>query len=138
EIPGLPPETLEGWYALHQLYTLDRRALRALAPERARDVRCTTADSLRAIANEASDGWSIVVPLVGSTADVLFMHLRPTLDDLREVQCRMDRLPAMEYLRPVMYFLSVTELGLYQLAAHGQDDPQREARLRAERESPHT
>jgi chlorite dismutase len=34
----------------------------------------------------------------------------------------------------------VTELGLYQLAARGsaQDDPQHEARLRAERESPHT
>jgi len=47
-------------------------------------------------------------------------------------------LAVMEYLRPAMYFLSVTELGLYQLAAHGQDDPQREARLRAERESPHT
>ena len=138
ETPGLPPETLEGWYSLHQLYTVDRRALRALAPETMRDVRCTTADSLLAIAREASEGWSIVVPLVGSTADVLFMHLRPTLDDLREVQCRMDRVPAMEYLRPVQYFLSVTELGLYQLAAHGQDDPHREARLRAERESPHT
>jgi len=66
------------------------------------------------------------------------MHFRPTLDELQDVQRQVDRLPVMDYLRPAMYFLSVTELGLYQLAAHGQDDPQREARLRAERESPHT
>jgi chlorite dismutase len=138
ETPALPPETLEGWYALHQLYTVDRRAIRSLLPDAMRDLRCTTADDLAAISGEAKEGWSVVVSLVGSTADVMFMHFRPTLDDLTDVQRRVERLPVMEYLRPAMYFLSVTELGLYQLAAHGSDDPQREARLRAERESPHT
>src|SRR5687767_8113629 len=29
--PALPPETLEGWYALHQLFTVDHAALRALS-----------------------------------------------------------------------------------------------------------
>lgn len=135
---GLPPETLEGWYALHQLYTVERRALRSLTPNALRDIRCATADSVGAIMRHDGEGWSAVVPLVGSTADVLFIHFRPTLDALRDVQHRVDGLAVMDYLRPAMYFLSVTELGLYQLAAHGQDDPQREARLRAERESPHT
>ncbi|HEY7233136.1 MAG TPA: hydrogen peroxide-dependent heme synthase [Gemmatimonadaceae bacterium] len=138
ESPGLPPETLEGWYALHQLYSLDRRALRALAPDALHDLRCSTAEGLDAITGHDGEGWSAVVSLVGSTADLLLMHFRPTLDELRDVQHRVDGLAAMEYLRPVMYFLSVTELGLYHIAAHGQDDPQHEARLRAERESPHT
>jgi len=140
EPSALPPETLEGWYALHQLYTLDRRALRSLATNAARDLRCTTAEMLAAITRHDGEGWSAVVSLAGSTADVLFMHFRPTLDDVRDVQRRLDRLAVMDFLRPAMYFLSVTELGLYQLAAHGvaHDDPQHEARLRAERESPHT
>jgi len=137
ETPGLPPETLEGWYALHQLYAIDRRAMRALAPDALRDLRCSSAESLAAMTS-ASDGWSALVSLVGSTANLLVMHFRPTLDELQSVQRRVEQLPVIDYLRPVMYFLSVTELGLYQLAAHGQDDPQREARLRAERESPHT
>ena len=137
-LAALPPETLEGWYALHQLYTVERRTLRSLALDALRDLRCETAESLGAIVGHEGEGWSSVVSLVGSTADVLFMHFRPTLDELRDVQHCVDRLGVMEYLRPAMYFLSVTELGLYQLAAHGQDDPQREARLRAERESPHT
>ncbi|HEY2854302.1 MAG TPA: hydrogen peroxide-dependent heme synthase [Gemmatimonadaceae bacterium] len=138
ESAALPPETLEGWYALHQLYTVDRKALRALSNEAMRDLRCGTANEITAVLGEAQDGWSALVSLVGSTADVLFMHFRPTLDELRDVQHRIERLPVMDYLRPAMFFLSVTELGLYQLAAHGQEDPQREARLRAERESPHT
>jgi chlorite dismutase len=138
ETPALPPETLEGWYALHQLYTVDRTALRALAPEALRDLRCDTADSLAAITRHDGDGWSALVSLVGSSANLLVMHFRPTLDALRSVQCQIEQLPVMDFLRPALHFLSVTELGLYQLAAHGQDDPQREARLRAERESPHT
>ena len=137
EPAALPPETLEGWYALHQLYRVDRKALRALSAEAKHDLRCAASKKLADL-GEAENGWSAVVSLVGSTADVLFMHFRPTLDELQDVQRRVDRLPIMDYLQPAMYFLSVTELGLYQLAAHGQDDPQREARLRAERESPHT
>ena len=109
---ALPPETLEGWYALHQLYTVDRRMMRSLAPNALRDLRCETAENLGSITRHDGDGWSAVVSLVGSTADVLFVHFRPTLDDLRDVQHRVDRLGVMEYLRPAMYFLSVTELGL--------------------------
>src|SRR5437762_11619755 len=104
EPSALPPETLEGWYALHQLYTVDRRALRSLAPNTARDLRCTTADTLRAITHDEGEGWSAVVSLTGSTADVLFMHFRPTLDEVRDVQRRLDRLPVMDFLRPAMYF----------------------------------
>jgi chlorite dismutase len=138
EAPGLPPETLEGWYALHQLFTIDRTALRSLDRERLRDLRCESGESLAALAQPSAEGWSAVVSLVGSTADVMLMHFRPTMEELGEVQQAVSRMPLMQFLRPAMYFLSVTELGLYQLAAHGQDDPQKEARLKAERESAHT
>lgn len=138
EAPGLPPETLEGWYALHQLFTVDRNALRSLDAGELRDVRCASAESLATLAGPEGEGWSAIVSLVGSTADVMLMHFRSTMDELGEAQRATARVPAMRFLRPAMYFLSVAELGLYRLAAHGQDDPQKEARLRAERESEHT
>ena len=138
EAPGLPPETLEGWSALHQLFTLDRNALRSLAPEALRDVRCESAESLAALTRPEGEGWSAVVSLVGSTADLMLMHFRPTLEDLGAAQRTVARMPVMQFLTPATYFLSITELGLYQLAAHGQDDPQKEARIKAERESAHT
>lgn len=137
EAPGLPPETLEGWYALHQLFTLDRSALRALGPDARRDLKCATGESLAAVTRPHGDGWSAVASLIGSTADVMFVHFRPTLDELGDVQREVAKLPLMEHLRPAMYFLSVAELGLYQLAAHGRDDPQKDARIKAERESAH-
>jgi chlorite dismutase len=136
EPTALPPETLEGWYALHQLYAVDRRALRALEPEALRDLRCDAADGLTRVL-AAEFGWSTLVSLVGSTANLLVIHFRQSLEELRDVQCRLEQLPVMDYLQPAMYFLSVAELGLYQLAAHGADDPKREERIRAERESAH-
>ena len=132
------PETLEGWYSLHQLYSIDRRALALLSAEQLHDARCTTSKTLRDLAAPEGDGWSAVAALVGSTADVLFVHFRPTLDGLGEVQRRLAQMPLMDVLHPVSFFLSVTEVGLYQLAAHAPDDPKRDERLRAERESPHT
>ena len=125
DAPGLPPETLEGWYALHQLFTIDRNALRALKPEALRDMRCESGESLAALLHPQGEGWSAVVSLIGSTADVLLMHFRSTLDELGDAQRAVAKLPMMQALRPAMHFLSVTELGLYRLAAHGQDDPQK-------------
>jgi hydrogen peroxide-dependent heme synthase len=138
ESPGQPPETLEGWFALHQLYSVDRRVLHAMSPMHVDDARCEAAETLRSLAAPDGDGWSAVASLVGSTADLLLMHFRPTLDALGEVQQRVVRMPIMDVLRPEWFFLSVTEVGLYHLAAHAPDDPKREDRLAAERNSPHT
>jgi chlorite dismutase len=132
-----PPVTLEGWFALHQLFAIERRTLRAEPPAALRAACCAAADALDAAALPPDGGWSAVVRLVGSLADVLFIHLRPTLDALAEVQERLAALPLHDHLRPTGAFLGVTELGLYHLASHDADDPLRDERLRAERESPH-
>jgi hypothetical protein len=60
-----PPLTLEGWYAHHQLLTVDRERLRRLpAAERAR-----AADALAAVLEElrapAEGGWTAPALLVG-------------------------------------------------------------------------
>ena len=111
-----PPATVEGWYALHQLFSVDRAALRALEPaerDRRLDAACAALERLASPA----DGWSAVVPLVGSRADVMLAHFRPALDDLRAVRETVERLPLFEALRAEYVFLSVTELGLYHVTA---------------------
>lgn len=132
-----PPVTLEGWYALHQLFAVERHALRARPRTAGRAVAGAAAGALDAALAPADEGWSVVVRLVGSLADVLFIHLRPTLDALGEVQERLDALPLRDFLRPTFAFVSVTELGLYHLDGHAADDPRHEERVRAERDSPH-
>ena len=109
ETPVQPPETLEGWYALHQVYTHD-----AGSHVSGGDARN---ESTQPPAPSDGRGWSAYARLIGSKADVLAVHLRPTLDEIgdvgRQARCwaRANRL-TLEYS-----FLSVTEAGLYHLTA---------------------
>lgn len=131
------PESLEGWYALHQLVTVDRARLHALRPDALLEARAAASQALGELAAPEVGGWSAVVPLVGSRADVMFMHFRPTLEALGAAQQRIGGLALSDVLRPAYSFLSITEVGLYHLAAHGPDDPRKQERIEAERASAH-
>src|SRR5690606_35367700 len=72
-IPVLPPETVEGWFALHQLFTVDRAALRAQDPAGRRAILDEARATLDALQAPPEGGWSRVVPLVGSSADVMLV-----------------------------------------------------------------
>jgi chlorite dismutase len=100
-----PPETLEGWYALHQIFSIDRHA----APVRG-------SRNFGGLAKPA-EGWSAVARLIGSKSSIMAMHFRPTLDALGDAQRELDRQPIMSGLRLEYSFLSVTEAGLYHLTA---------------------
>jgi hydrogen peroxide-dependent heme synthase len=114
---ALAPETLEGWYLLHQAYTVDRAALRHV-PAADRQAMSAEFEAVMAdLAGDAEHGWSAVVPLVGSKADVLFMHFRPTLDGVGAAQARLAQARLSDFLVPVEFFLSVTEAGLYYVTA---------------------
>jgi len=146
-----PPETTEGWYAFHQILTVDRAALRALPRDARARLRDEAEAALNALAKPSEGGWSAVVPLIGSSADVMLVHFRPTLDDIGAVQQALARVELFDHLRPVYSFLSVTEAGLYhasaQLAAEAEkrggavgDATYRaamDARVAAERASAH-
>ncbi len=103
-----PPETLEGWYALHQIYRINR--------ERNTPAGTAESDVFKQTAG-AADGWSEAVALIGSTSDVMFVHFRPTLDAIGDVQRELARQPWMRRLEPTYSFLSVTEAGLYHMTA---------------------
>ena len=148
---AIPPETTEGWFAFHQILAFDRAALRALGDDARVRIRDEAERALSAVAKPEAGGWSAVVPLVGSRADVMLVHFRPTLDAIGVAQQTLARAALFDYLRPVYTFLSVTEAGLYhasaqlagEAAARGGavgDAAYREAmdaRVTAERESAH-
>src|SRR5215212_10522196 len=112
-----PPETTEGWYAFHQILAFDRAVLRALSPDERTRLCLDAETALDAAATPAKGGWSAVVPLIGSRADVMLVHFRPTLDGIGDVQRSLARVELLDYLRPVYTFLSVTEAGLYHASA---------------------
>ncbi|MGH7664617.1 MAG: chlorite dismutase family protein [Gemmatimonadaceae bacterium] len=121
--PAHPPETVEGWYALHQMFQIDRVALGALSggggwgsgglvAAKERGVA-----TLRALCAPEGEGWSAIAPLANSTADVMLVHFRATLDEITAARHRLVGDSLLRVLRPVYSFLSVTEAGLYHVTA---------------------
>ena len=113
-----PPETLEGWYALHQIFSIDRNDQSSGADRPhitdATPVGTTPSDPLNP---RPENGWSACVRLIGSRADLMVIHFRPTLDAISEVQTAFNRFPVTRNFRLVYSFLSVSEAGLYHLTA---------------------
>src|SRR5437016_11363024 len=109
-----PPETLEGWYALHQVFTVGRDA-----PTSALENHTSPMNhgGQHRTTEQRDGGWSAYVRLIGSTADLMVIHFRPTLDDIGAAQRSFACLPIAAQLRLRYSFLSVTEAGLYHLTA---------------------
>lgn len=112
-----PAPTLEGWYVHHQLFSIDRAALRSWnAAERA-EAAASAAGAIARLENPDEGGWSVAAELTGSDADVMLVHFRPDLDSLRAAQTAVLRERIADVLRPASTFLSVCEAGMYATAA---------------------
>jgi chlorite dismutase len=152
--PILSPETLEGWWALHQIFAVDQSPSDEWRQHHGPVVMNPVghlADTLADLAVSPDAGWSVAVQLIGSGADIMLVHFRQTLDDIGAVQRWLAEVPAMSSLRLRSSFLSVAEAGMYHLtaklaretAARGGtagDDTYREElakRLVTERSNPH-
>jgi peroxiredoxin len=153
-----PPETLEGWFALHQIFRfrnprvdagrlakLVRGASLALQPAK------KTAAKANGVGTAAAPGWSCFVRLIGSSSDLMVIHFRDSLDAIGVAQEELARTQLAGKLEPTYTFLSVTEAGLYHITAElaratqsrggkfGDEEYVRalDERTRAERESAH-
>ena len=100
------PETVEGWFALHQIFRGKERA------------RNPSADFPWGVSTYRRDsypnGWSGVVQLIGSREDLMVIHFYPTLEAIAEHQYV---LPNITHVELMSSFLSVTEAGLYHISA---------------------
>ena len=112
-----PPETLEGWYVLHEVFRLDRAMLRESAEDELPEILESAREALAELTSNDEGGWTAVVPLIGSVADVMLIHFRPTIDAIGAAQQRLRRERLADFLEPDYSFLSVTEAGLYHVTA---------------------
>lgn len=113
----IPPQTLEGWYVLHQLVRLSWSGLRRCSTEERRGLAAEIDDLLSEWADLGDDGWSGSFRMVGGGVDAMMVHFRPTLDELGRVERRLDGTGLSAYLRLDYVYTSVVELGLYRLTA---------------------
>jgi hydrogen peroxide-dependent heme synthase len=112
---ALPPATLEGWYALHQMFAVDWASLGA---QSAAEREALLSEAAAFFQAEAGDGgWSAAFRVVGGGADLLFVHFRDSLDEISRAELALRRSRLAAHLRLEYDFLSVTEAGLYHLTA---------------------
>ena len=114
-----PPETLEGWYALHQIFRFRKRVptQRQLTQLAGATLSAVHGASKTKRRQEKQIGWSCLTRLIGSTSHLMAIHFRESLDAIGDAEEKMRGAQISEDADLVYSFLSVTEAGLYHITA---------------------
>src|SRR5215211_4254945 len=113
----LVPETLEGWSILHLLYKVRWERLRGLA---AGD-RQRMADEMVRLLGVPDAGSTAFVQMLGHKANLMFICFRRDFEQLAQAQLAVSRTELHEYLEPSYSYVSIVELGMYEMTAKIHD-----------------
>ncbi len=108
------PQTREGWFVLHDCYVVDWARWRAC--HAGNDI-IEEAKAWLDRAQVPDRGDTALYSVVGQKADLIFLHYRESIEKLDQVELSFRRLRLHDYLKPAYSFLSVIELGLYEVTA---------------------
>ena len=115
------PETLEGWSLLHQMFRIRWDAWRALPDAERRQRASATVDGLAGMPR-GEDGATALTTLLGHKGDLMLIHFRRDFDALQAAQLAVARLAIAPFLEPTTSYVSIVELGMYEMTAqiHGR------------------
>jgi chlorite dismutase len=115
------PETLEGWSVLHQMFRVKWPVWQELSQT---ERRARASDTVRALAEmyRGEGGSTAITTLLGHRGDLMFIHFRRSFEDLEAAQLRIARLGIAPFLEATTSYVSVVELGMYEMTAqiHGR------------------
>jgi chlorite dismutase len=109
------PQTEEGWFALHDFRSIDWDAWRD-APERERRRAIEEGEAFlkhRELVADADEGDSGLFSVIGHKADLLFVHFRPSLDDLSSIERKFEDTALAKFTERTTSYVSVTEVSGY-------------------------
>ncbi|WAA12218.1 hydrogen peroxide-dependent heme synthase [Fervidibacillus halotolerans] len=112
---GEPVQTLDGWYTLHDFRTIDWASWKELTEEERRsalDEFYELVDRWNRTAQEEK-GSHTIASIVGQKADLMLMILRPTMEELNEIETEFNKLKLAQFLLPAYSHVSVVELSNY-------------------------
>ncbi len=115
------PETLEGWFAMHDFRRLDWPRWKSLPAAERAAVLEEAHEFMRTVdlPYENRQGSSAFFSVLGHKADLLQLHLRPSLQELNALKRNFAATRLADYTTAVYSYLSVTELSLYEAYARG-------------------
>ena len=110
------PETLEGWSVLHQMFRIRWPEWRG-RPEDLRHRLASEAAERLAGMRRGEAGATVPVTLLGHKGDLMLIHLRRSFEELQSAQVAVARLGLSTFLEPTASFVSIVELGMYEMTA---------------------
>ncbi|TMW72113.1 hydrogen peroxide-dependent heme synthase [Alteribacter natronophilus] len=126
-------KTLDGWYVLHDFRTMNWAAWRRLESEERENIIAEFRSLLDkwGTTQQKFEGSHALYSIVGQKADFMIMLLRPTMDELRELETAFNKTRLAEYTIPSYSYVSVVELSNYlPPEVDPETDPEIQARLK--------
>lgn len=128
-------ETMDGWFALHDLRTIDWEKLKAIPVKQKEEIlQQFQTEYEQWQENETSKNGSFgIFQIVGQKADIMFVFLRPTIDEILQLETNLNKSSLAEYLIPADSYTSVVELSKYRPSEDGVDPetlPETQERLK--------
>ncbi len=123
--------TLDGWYCLHDFRTINWPAWKTLSTEEREQILAEFHSMIekweQTEANE--QGSHALYSIVGQKADFMMMILRPTMEELNEIENEFNKTRLAEFTIPAYSYVSVVELSNY-LAGESDEDPYQNPQVR--------
>lgn len=113
-------QTLDGWYCLHDFRKIDWTSWKQLSEAERNEAVQEFEHMLNNwhVVEEGEKGSYAFYSIVGQKADLMFMILRPTMDELNEVETELNKTTLADFFIPAYSYVSVVELSSYL----GKDD----------------
>ena len=110
------PETLEGWSVLHQMFRIRWPEWRVRPEDLRRRLAGEAAEAIAAM-RRGEVGTTVPVTMLGHKGDFMLIHLRRSFEELLAAQVAVARLGLSTFLEPTTSFVSIVELGMYEMTA---------------------
>src|SRR5262245_30092347 len=107
------PETLEGWSILHHMFKIHWPKVQGLTPAARTEIAMEAAQILK----NTKEGHTGLVQLLGHKADLMIIYFRKSFEDLGECELNFAKTELSQYLEMTTSYVSVVELGLYEMTA---------------------
>lgn len=123
-------KTLEGWYCLHDFRAIDWSRWKTLSSDE-RQAALTEFENLLKKWKQTEDkkeGSHALYTIIGQKADLMMMILRPTMEELQEIETAFNKTTLAEYTIPTYSYVSVVELSNY---LPGNENPYENPQIRA-------
>jgi len=110
------PETLEGWSVLHQMFRFRWADWRVRPQDLRHRLAAEAAEALTAMGGNGH-GTTVAATMLGHKGDLMLIHLRRGFEELQAAQVAVARLGLATFLEPTTSFVSIVELGMYEMTA---------------------